>query len=46
MLNFFASAENAERYLREHPEVNGLPISIPEAVAVGEAVFGDVFKEA
>lgn len=42
MLNFFVSAENAERYVRTHPDVEGLPISIPDAAAVGGAIFGDV----
>ncbi len=46
VLNFFASAENAERYLTAHPDVDGFAISIPEAVAVGGAVFGDVLGEA
>lgn len=46
VLNFFASAQNAERYLRAHREVAGFPMSIPDAVVVGEAVFGDVFEEA
>jgi hypothetical protein len=42
VLNFFASAANAERWLAEHPEVRGTSISIPEAAAAGRAVFGDV----
>lgn len=46
VLNFFASAQNAERYLSAHPDVDGFAISIPEAVAVGRAVFGDVLEEA
>jgi len=45
VLNLFASAGNAERYLRAHPEVAGFPIAIPEAVAAGETVFGGVFEE-
>ena len=45
MLNFFGAAAGAERYLREHPTVTGLPISIREAIEVGRLVFGDVFKE-
>jgi hypothetical protein len=44
VLNFFASAQNAERYLSAHPDVAGFAISIPEAVAVGRAVFGDVLE--
>ena len=42
VLNFFASATTAERWLAEHPEVRGASISIPEAAAAGRAVFGDV----
>jgi Alkylmercury lyase len=42
ILNFFASAANAERWLIEHPEVRGTSISMGEAAAAGRAVFGDV----
>ena len=42
VLNFFASAANAERWLAEHPEVRGTSISMREAAAAGRAVFGDV----
>jgi Alkylmercury lyase len=42
VLNFFASAASAERWLAEHPEVRGSSISIQEAAAAGRAVFGDV----
>jgi alkylmercury lyase len=42
VLNFFASAANAERWLGEHPEVRGNVISMREAAAAGRAVFGDV----
>jgi len=42
VLNFFASAANAERWLAEHPEVRGNVISMQEAAAAGRAVFGDV----
>jgi hypothetical protein len=41
-LNFFASRENAERYLRETPAVRGEVLSIPEAVEAGRIVFGEV----
>ena len=44
VLNFFASMESAERYLREHSEVAGFPIVIPDAVDAGRAVFGDIFE--
>jgi Alkylmercury lyase len=45
VLNFFSSAVNAERYLREHSTVRGLPISIPDAIEIGRLVFGDILKE-
>jgi Alkylmercury lyase len=43
-LNFFASAENGERWLDQHPDVRGQVVSMPEAVAAGRAVFGDVLS--
>jgi hypothetical protein len=45
VLNFFETQENAERYLRDHPEITGTPISIPVAIEAGRVVFGDVLKE-
>ncbi|MEX2210370.1 MAG: alkylmercury lyase family protein [Gaiellaceae bacterium] len=45
VLNFFASPASAERYLREHDEVSGQVITLPEAIAVGRSVFSDVFSE-
>ena len=45
VLNFFETQANAERYLVEHPDVGGAPISIPEAVEVGRIVFGDVLRD-
>ncbi len=45
VLNFFESTENAQRYLRENPNVQGMPISIPEAAAAGRAVFGAILEE-
>ena len=42
VLNFFASAATAERWLAEHPEARGTSISMREAAAAGRAVFGDV----
>lgn len=41
VLNFFASAGNAEQWLTAHPDVHGTVISMPAAVAAGRAVFGD-----
>ena len=45
VLNFFISAENAERWLSEHPEVRGDVISMDEAAAAGQAIFGGVLTE-
>ena len=45
VLNFFESTENARRYLREHANVQGMPISIPEAAAAGRAIFGAILEE-
>jgi hypothetical protein len=45
VLNFFESTENAQRYLRENPEVAGMPISIGEAAAAGRAIFGAILEE-
>jgi hypothetical protein len=42
VLNFFASAANAERWLAQHSEVRGRVISLGDAAAAGRAVFGDV----
>ena len=44
VLNFFASRENGERWLKARPEVHGQVISMPEAVAAGRSVFGDVLE--
>lgn len=46
VLNFFESAGRAAAYLDHHADVNGLPISITEAIEAGRAIFGDIFKEA
>jgi hypothetical protein len=44
-LNFFASAESGERWLEDqHRGVRGQVVSMPEAIAAGRAVFGDVFR--
>jgi hypothetical protein len=45
VLNFFEATETAERYLREHHSVVGMPISIPEAIETGRAIFGGVLEE-
>jgi hypothetical protein len=43
-VNFFASRENAERYVRETPAVGGEVLSIPEAVEAGRIVFGGLLR--
>jgi hypothetical protein len=45
VLNFFVSAANAERWLADHPDVRGAPISVRDAAAAGRAVFGHVLTE-
>ena len=45
VLNFFSSAASAERYLRQHPHLKGMPISIPDAIEVGRLVFGDILAK-
>jgi len=45
VLNFFASPDNAERYLSEHEDVSGFPITMRQAIEVGRAIFGAVLKE-
>lgn len=42
VLNFFASPENAERYLRRRSSVSGFQISIPQAIESGRLIFGRV----
>jgi hypothetical protein len=44
VLNFFASAESAERWLTARSDIRGQIVSIPTAIAAGRAVFGDVFE--
>ena len=45
VLNFFESGEQALHYLLAHPEVTGHAITIPEAIAAGAAIFGDMLKQ-
>jgi hypothetical protein len=45
VLNFYEAAETAKQYLGNHPELAGFPISIPEAIEAGQAVFADLLKE-
>jgi hypothetical protein len=45
VLNFFASTENAERWLNEHPQVHGEVITIDDAITAGRAIFADVLTE-
>jgi hypothetical protein len=42
VLSFFASADNAERWLSAQSEVRGHVVSIADAAAAGRAVFGGV----
>ena len=44
VLNFFETRAGAERYLREHPSISGLPISIPDAIEAGRAAFGGLLE--
>jgi hypothetical protein len=44
VLNFFETAETAEQYLHEHNAVAGMPVSIPEAIEAGRAIFADVLQ--
>ena len=45
VLNFFETEDSANRYLRGHPELNGFPISIPDAIEAGRTVFANLLKE-
>jgi hypothetical protein len=45
VLNFFASSENAERWLAEHPHVRGEVITIEDAIAAGRAIFANLLTE-
>jgi hypothetical protein len=45
VVNFFDSTETAQQYLLEHDNVAGKPISIPEAIEAGRAIFGELLKE-
>jgi Alkylmercury lyase len=46
VLNFFAATANAERWLAEHSEVRGIPVSVEDAAAAGRAIFGGVLAVA
>ncbi len=46
VLNFFVSDLSAERWLDTHPEARGEPITMAEAIAAGQAVFGRVLEKA
>ena len=45
VLNFFERPENAERFLVENASVSGYPFSLPEAIAAGRIVFGNLLRE-
>jgi hypothetical protein len=44
VLNFFASRESAERYLRERDDVRGEVVSLPQAIEAGRSIFGDILR--
>ena len=46
VLNFFESTETAQQYLLKHDELAGMPISIPEAIEAGRAIFGEILEGA
>jgi len=45
VLNFFESTENAQQYLRDNANVEGMPITINQAAAAGRAIFGAILTE-
>ena len=45
VLNFFASAANAESWLADYAQVRGKVISMQEAAAAGRAVFGELLTQ-
>ena len=45
VLNFFRTEDSANHYLGKHPEIDGFPISIPDAIEAGRTVFADLMKE-
>jgi hypothetical protein len=45
VLNFFESSESAATYLARHPELAGVPITIPDAIEAGRILFADLLKE-
>jgi Alkylmercury lyase len=45
VLNFFASADSAQRWLGLNSHVRGLVVPMQDAIAAGRAVFGDVLKD-
>ena len=45
VLNFFESGEHALQYLLAHPDLTGHAITIPEAIAAGAAIFGDLLRQ-
>ncbi len=45
VLNFFATTDNATRWLAAHADVRGAVISIDDAIVAGRIVFGDILEE-
>lgn len=44
VVNFFASAVHAERWLEQHADVRGEVITMRDAAHAGRAIFGDVLR--
>jgi alkylmercury lyase-like protein len=40
-ISFFESAAAAQAYLQRHPEITGSVLSMPDAIALGRAIFED-----
>jgi Alkylmercury lyase len=45
VLNFFATSDNAERWLEVRRDIRGHVVSMREAIAAGRTVFGAVLRE-
>jgi len=45
VLNFFASTDNATRWLASHPDVHGAVSSIDDAIVAGQTAFSDILEE-
>src|ERR1700730_761893 len=45
VINFFESGESALRYLVANPHLSAHPVTLPEAIELGRAIFGDLLEE-